>query len=76
MKEFSRSYQCFTHYAAIEYLDYLHNLMVGSKEAGWRRWGGAEALIPHGMPPGAAKAMGGMGMNTDSPPMRSRGVTP
>lgn len=53
MKEFSRSYQCFTHYAAIEYLDYLHALMVGCPEAGWRSWGGA----PEGLSKAAMRAM-------------------
>ena len=76
MKEFSRSYQCFTHYAAIEYLDYLHNLMVGSKEAGWRKWGGAEAAVPRGMPSEATKGMRGMGMGAGARPMVDKGVTP
>ena len=76
MKEFSQSYQCFTHYAAIEYLDYLHNLMVGSKEAGWRKWGGAEAAVPRGMPSEATKGMRGMGMGAGEHPMVGKGVTP
>ncbi len=53
-KEFSRSYQCFTHYASIEYLDYLHNLLLSAPTMGWRSWGGAEALGHFGgaKPPG------------------------
>ncbi len=43
-KEFSRSYQCFTHYASIEYLDYMHNLLLSAPTMGWRAWGGQEAL--------------------------------
>lgn len=57
MKEFSRSYECFTHYAAIEYLEYLHTLMVGCETAGWRAWGGAEAKSRFGMPSGMPSGM-------------------
>lgn len=63
MKEFSRSYQCFTHYASIEYLDYLHTLMVSSKTVGWRSWGGPEARSQWDMPMppmGGARPASGM----------------
>ncbi len=61
MKEFSAAYQCFTHLASINCLDYYHTLMVGCKTAGWHSWGGPEAEAlwsrPAGMfggpPPGA-----------------------
>lgn len=45
MKEFSRTSQCFTHYASIEYLSYLHTMMVAADDAGWRRWGGTEQAV-------------------------------
>ncbi|MBR7005552.1 MAG: AAA family ATPase [Candidatus Methanomethylophilaceae archaeon] len=41
-KEFSRDYQCFTHYASIEYLDYMHTMMTSAPTMGWRSWGGAD----------------------------------
>lgn len=41
-KEFSRSYQCFTHYASIEYLSYMYTMMVSAPTPGWRSWGGPE----------------------------------
>ncbi len=42
-KEFSRDYQCFTHYASIEYLEYMHTMMTSAPTMGWRSWGGEEA---------------------------------
>ncbi len=41
-KEFSRDYQCFTHYASIEYLDYMHTMMTSAPTMGWRSWGGSD----------------------------------
>ena len=70
MKEFSRSYQCFTHYAAIEYLGYLHTLMVGCAEAGWKKWGSVDTATDAarrappfavGKVPGKPPAAGGIG---------------
>ena len=51
MKEFSRTNQCYTHYASIEYLNYLHTMLVGCPVAGWRTWGGT---APAGKPNAAA----------------------
>ena len=53
-KEFNRSYQCFTHYASIEYLEYMHTLLLSAPTMGWRNWGGQEALGHFGgaKPPG------------------------
>lgn len=70
MKEFSRSYECFTHYAAIEYLGYLHTLMVGCAEAGWKKWGSVDTAADAarrappfavGKGPGKPPAAGGIG---------------
>lgn len=47
-KEFSRTYQCFTHYASIEYLDYMYTMMVSAPDPGWRRWGGPDAAVTSG----------------------------
>ena len=55
MKEFGRASQCFTHYASIDYLDYLHTLMVGCPEAGWRRWGATEQAAVTGSFPTTAR---------------------
>ena len=45
-KEFSRDYQCFTHYASIEYLDYMHTMMTSAPTMGWRSWEGEEESKP------------------------------
>ncbi|MBR2255566.1 MAG: AAA family ATPase [Candidatus Methanomethylophilaceae archaeon] len=44
-KEFSRDYQCFTHYASIEYLDYMHTMMTSAPTMGWRSWGGSDTPV-------------------------------
>lgn len=53
-KEFSRSYQCFTHYASIAYLEYMYTMMVSAPVPGWRAWGGQDAASHTGFakPPG------------------------
>ncbi len=45
-KEFSRDYQCFTHYASIEYLDYMHKMMTSAPTMGWRSWEGGSVPQP------------------------------
>ena len=45
-KEFSRDYQCFTHYASIEYLDYMHTMMTSAPTMGWRSWKGEDEPRP------------------------------
>lgn len=45
-KEFSRDYQCFTHYASIEYLSYMCAMMRSSPTVGWRSWGSIDVVRP------------------------------
>lgn len=47
-KEFSRDYQCFTHYASIEYLEYMHTMMTSAPTMGWMSWEGADAMADPG----------------------------
>ena len=68
MKEFSPTYQCFTHWAAIEFLDYYHMLLISCESPGWRSWGGADSQEAGGaggtamanMPPAMAAAISGV----------------
>lgn len=63
-KEFSRTYQCFTHYASIEYLEYMHSLLLSAPDMGWRKWNGEEGLghlggtKPPGFKPTSRETMG------------------
>ena len=50
-KEFSRSFECFTHYASIEYLEYLHTLLLSAPNMGWRSWGGTDGTGYSGSAP-------------------------